>query len=130
MDARRAAAVALGAVVGASLRWAVIRLLGPSALDPALLLVNVAGCLALGVVSQLPPRDMTTTSKAFLGAGLCGSLTTWSSLALQAAADVRSGAWLEAASWLTVSLVVGLSAAAIGQHVGRRRWDTSWRTHT
>ncbi len=123
MDARRVAAVALGAVIGASIRWAVVRVLGTSALDGALLIVNVVGCLALGAVSQLPPKDMTTTSKSFLGAGLCGSLTSWSSLALQAAADIRSGAWSEAAWWLAVSLVVGLAAAAVGQFLGRRRWE-------
>lgn len=132
MDARRSLAIGLGAMVGAVLRWSVTRLLGPDALDAALLVVNVAGCAALGYLTALvrrpagvapaPTRRTTPgrTTEAFLGAGLCGSLTTWSSLALTTAEHLRDGAWATGGSWLAVNLVVGLAAAVAGRHLAGR----------
>lgn len=123
MDLRRIVAVAAGAMVGATLRWGVVRLLGADGLDAALLTVNVAGCLFLGFVAELPRREASQNAEAFLGAGLCGSLTTWSSLALDTASDLRDGAWLQGSSWLALNLVLGVTSAVTGRSLGRRRTE-------
>jgi CrcB protein len=120
MDPRRAVAVAIGAMVGAGIRWAALRVFGAGAVDAVLLSVNVAGCLLLGVLSQLPPPAVDSRTMAFLGAGLCGGLTTWSSLAVETAADLRVGDWMPAAPWLAVNLVAGTAAAVAGRRLGRR----------
>lgn len=122
-DPRQAAVVSLGAVVGAVIRWAAIRLFGDSAIDEVLLAVNVAGCLLLGLVSQLPPR--LGPVRHLLGAGLAGTLTTWSSLALQSATDIRAGAWLAAAAWLAANLLIGVGAALAGRSLGVQRWGST-----
>ena len=121
MDLRRTLAIATGAMVGAALRWGITRLLGADGLDAALLGVNVAGCLVLGFVAEFPRRTFTRDHRAFLGAGLCGSLTTWSTLALETASDLRDGAYLDASSWLVLNLVVGVTAAVAGRALGRGR---------
>ena len=121
MDTRRALAIAVGAMVGSSLRWGLTRLLGADGLDVALLSVNVVGCLVLGFVAQYPQSRFSRDHRALVGAGLCGSLTTWSSLAIETASDLRGGAYLDASSWLVLNLVVGLSAAVVGRALGRRR---------
>lgn len=122
MDARRAVAVAAGAVLGASLRWAATRMAGPDGLDLVLLGVNVAGCLLLGTVSRLPPHRSSPGTQPFLEAGLSGSLTTWSSLALRTAEELRDGAWLAGGAWLVLNLAVGLAAAWVGRWLGHTRW--------
>lgn len=133
MDARRArsprilAAVAAGAVVGAGTRWAVLAALGPGAVHLSLLLVNVAGCVALGLVAELPPGRTERAAveadlRAMLGAGVCGSLTTWSSLAVESAGDLRRGAWAVALGWLAANLAGGLAAAVGGRRLGLARW--------
>lgn len=125
MDPRRAIAVALGAMAGAGIRWAAIRAFGVDSIDAVLLGLNVTGCLALGLISELPPPEVDTHTKALLGAGLCGSLTTWSSLAVETAAGLRGGEWLGASVWLSVNLAVGIGAAVLGRELARRRWAVS-----
>lgn len=122
MDLRRAVAVALGAMAGAGIRWAAIRAFGADSIDAVLLGVNVAGCFALGIIAELPPPELDTRTKALLGAGLCGSLTTWSSLAVETAAGLRAGEWLAAPVWMALNLSVGITAAVLGRELGRRRW--------
>ncbi len=125
MDPRRAAAIALGAMAGAGIRWAATRAFGAQSIDAVLLGVNVAGCLLLGFVSELPPADIDSRTKALLGAGLCGSLTTWSSIAVETAADLRAGEWLGASGWLSANITVGVLAAVVGRSAGRRRWTVT-----
>jgi len=123
MTVRQAAAIAAGAVVGAGLRWATMRVLGDDGSDVALLVANVIGCCLLGAVMCVPatgPHVERTT--AFTGAGFCGSLTTWSSLALAAAVDVRAGRWAEASSWISANVAFGLVAAFIGVRIGSALW--------
>lgn len=122
MDTRRAVAIALGAMAGAGIRWAATRALGAESIDVVLLSVNVAGCLLLGVVAELPPPDIDSRTRALLGAGLCGSLTTWSSLAVQTAAGMRAGEWLDASAWLSANIALGVLAAIGGRSLGRHRW--------
>ena len=122
MDIRRAVAVGIGAMAGASIRWAATRTFGDESLNAVLLGVNVAGCLLLGLVSELPPPDLDSRTRALLGAGLCGTLTTWSGLAVQTATGLRAGTWLAASTWLCANIAVGLTAAVAGRHLGRRRW--------
>lgn len=71
--------VALGGAVGAPVRF-----LAGHWLDRALpwgtLLVNVVGSTLLGALAALA---LDGAAYALLGTGLCGGLTTWSSLAVQ-----------------------------------------------
>jgi CrcB protein len=122
MDLRRAGAVALGAMLGAGIRWAAVLGLGDGGVGPAILAVNVVGCLVLGVVAELPPRDVDTDTRALLGAGLCGALTTWSALAVEVAGDLRAGDWTAGLGWLGANLSAGIAAAVAGRALGRRRW--------
>ncbi|MEZ5239597.1 MAG: CrcB family protein [Microthrixaceae bacterium] len=113
----RAAAVALGAVLGASLRWVVTGLLGDAGTDVGLLLVNLTGTTLLAVVTALRPGVVSARTTALLSAGLCGALTTWSSLALRTATRIDAGAWAPALGWLAANLVAGVAVAS-----GVRTW--------
>jgi CrcB protein len=116
-------ALVVGGLVGTGLRLGIDALL-PHADDAfpwSTLLINVIGSFALGAlvarVWQIAPHWL----KAGLGAGLLGSFTTFSALAVSLATLAEADEWLLAAGYLTVSLVAGLGAATAGLFLGRRR---------
>lgn len=123
MEARRAAAIAIGAMAGAGIRWALTQALGPGGVDPALLAVNLTGSLLLGILSGARPATVSARTEALLGAGFCGALTTWSSLALHTATQYRAGSWLAPSVWLLANLAGGVALALLARRATRRRWD-------
>ena len=91
--------VALGAGVGAALRFLVHRAApGPR----STLAVNAAGCLALGALVGAPDRAW-----ALLGIGLCGGLTTFSTYAVEAVEGAG-------ARYVALTTAVCLAAAGLG----------------
>jgi CrcB protein len=125
--ARELAAVVGGGAVGTGLRLAVDLLL-PHADDGfpvATLLVNVVGAFALGLlVAQLWPIAAPWL-RAGLGAGLLGSFTTFSALALSVVTLATTDQWMLALAYLVASVTLGLTAAALGLRAGHRRPPTS-----
>jgi CrcB protein len=114
-------AIVVGGLVGTGLRLGIDALL-PHADDAfpwSTLLINVVGSFALGAlvarVWQIAPHWL----KAGLGAGLLGSFTTFSALAVSLVTLAEADEWLLAAGYLSVSLVAGLGAATVGLFLGR-----------
>ena len=101
------AAVALGGAVGAVLR----HLLATAPWGPlrGVLAANTAGAAALGA---LLARVDDPALLLLLGTGLCGALTTWSTLAVQTV-DLGRGALARGAAYLAVTLALGLGAALL-----------------
>ena len=108
--------VAAGAVPGALLRWQTAVLLGPD-LPPggSDLLVNGVGSLLLGWLVTRPSRQHL---QLLLGAGFCGSLTTFSSWMLVTARLQQQG-FVMGLLWLALGLAVGLAMAWLGQRLGQ-----------
>ena len=99
--------VALGAAVGAPLRWWVSTRLDRDGRTPwGTLAVNVAGSLVLGLLSGSAADG---DAVALLGTGFCGGLTTYSAFAVQAAARGRAGA-----AYAALTVVGSLAACALG----------------
>ena len=72
--------VALGAAVGAPLRYVVGHLLDGRRLHHGTILVNLVGSFLLGWFSGL---GLSGDALALLGSGFCGALTTYSSFIVQ-----------------------------------------------
>ncbi|MFM7693320.1 MAG: fluoride efflux transporter FluC, partial [Actinomycetota bacterium] len=92
-------AVLLGGMAGTALR------LGVAESVPLLwatLAVNVAGALLLGVLYERLREHRLGRSGTWsaLGPGLCGALTTFSALQLEAVELLRDGAWKGALLYL------------------------------
>lgn len=115
-ETRRFLWVAAGAVPGALLRWQAAMLLGPY-LPPggSDALVNGVGSLLLGWLVTSPSRQ---DLQLLLGAGFCGSLTTFSSWMLVTARLQQQG-FVMGLLWLALGLAVGLAMAWLGQRLGR-----------
>ena len=91
---------------------------GRTDLPFATLLVNVVGCLLLGVLVAGWPH--ATWLRPFLGTGVLGGFTTFSTFALETdrLLDRAPGV---AVLYVALSLLLGLSAAAVGMRLGERR---------
>ncbi|WP_206665855.1 fluoride efflux transporter FluC [Pedococcus bigeumensis] len=123
-DAGLLGAVAAGGVLGSLGRYAV----GLALPHPAgsfvwsTFVVNVTGSFAMGVLvvwvlSMAAPHPWL---RPFLGVGVLGGWTTFSSYALDLHTMVQAGHGLVAAAYLLGSLVVGLVAVGLGISLGER----------
>ena len=102
----------LAAASGGLLRFAseyAIPPIGRAAFPRATFTVNVVGAFILGLVAHAP-HDV----RLVVGTGLCGALTTFSGVSLQAFRRVRAGATLSAANYLAITFTVGIALAALG----------------
>ena len=117
--------VGVGGAIGAVLRYVVGTAVqagtGPG-FPWGTLVVNVAGCLAVGVVSALADRrgDLTPETRAFLVVGVLGGFTTFSAFANETAHAARSGA--AALAFLNVLASVTLCLAAVWAGRGLVAW--------
>lgn len=114
-------AVLVGGLLGTGLRLAVDVALphDADAFPFGMLAVNVVGSFALAVLVARVWRIAPAWLRAGLGAGLLGSFTTFSAIALAVVTLGASGAGLLAAGYVAVTLVAGLGAAFLGLRLGR-----------
>lgn len=81
-------------------------------------LINLAGSFALGaLVARLWPVAPEWL-RVGLGPGLLGSFTTFSALAVSAVELTSAGAGVTAVTYVAVSFVGGIAAAALGIRLG------------
>ena len=104
--------VALGAAVGAPLRYLVDRAVGSHNFPWGTLGVNVAGSFLLGLLSG---AALAGDGLAVLGVGFCGGFTTYSSFAVQ---THRLG-WARGAAYSTLTIVTALAACTSGYLIGQ-----------
>ena len=109
--------VALGAAVGAPLRYLTDRLLQArygAARPWGTLTVNVTGSLILVLVLGL---SLSPGLVALLGTGFCGALTTYSTFSWETLALARRGEQAAALAYALISILAGLGAAHLGTAV-------------
>jgi CrcB protein len=114
------AVVAAGGAVGTLARAGLAEALphDPDSWPWATFIVNVAGALVLGIVAR---RLGGTTSYAFLGAGLCGAMTTFSTLQLELYDLIDGGHAALAAAYAAATIAGGLGAVVAGDRIGQHR---------
>lgn len=118
---RAAAWVAVGGVVGTAGRYGLALLWPPSAggWPWATFVVNVLGAFVLGGLLEALVRAGDDSGwrrrlRLLVGTGFCGSLTTYSTFAVEADLLVRDRATGIAVAYLATSLVSGAAAVAAG----------------
>ena len=122
-DRREIAAVFAGGCAGAVLR----ALLGealvhdPGAWPWATLIVNLAGAFALGwLVTRLQERvPPSLYRRPLLGTGLCGALTTFSTMQVELLQMLDADRLGLAAAYAAVSLALGLLTVALATNLAR-----------
>ena len=118
------AAVALGGALGSTARWAVAEALPHASgqLPWATLLTNVVGCALIGVLMVLVAerwRDQRLV-RPFLGTGILGGFTTFSTYVVDTRTLVATGHAAVATAYLLGTLVAGLLAVVLGLRLTER----------
>lgn len=117
------AAVAAGGALGSLARWGLAAVLphAGSGWPWSTLIVNVTGSLLLGVLLVVVDRRPAhRLAYPFLGVGVLGGWTTFSTMMTDVAGLVAAQAVGRAGAYLLVSLVTGLLATAAGLLLARR----------
>jgi fluoride exporter len=123
-DRRELAAIFAGGVIGALARLGLVEALPftPGRWPWATFAANVVGTLALGYfTTRLQERlPLSAYRRPFLGTGLCGALTTFSTLQLELLQMLEHGEGGLAAGYAAASVAAGLLAIALTTNLVRR----------
>jgi fluoride exporter len=123
-DYRELAAVFAGGALGSLARVALSKL---AVADPAswpwvTFTVNIVGAFLVGyfttrLLERLPPSSYR---RPLLGTGLCGGLTTFSTMQVESLKMIEHGHWRLALAYTVTSIVLGLLAVQVATALVRR----------
>lgn len=123
-DNRELAAVFVGGAIGTAARAAIATLTAP---DPArwpwpTFVVNIVGAFVLGYVSTrlLERLPQSSYRRPLLGTGLCGGLTTFSTMQVETVRMLEHQHYGLALSYTATSLVLGFAAVQVASGLVRR----------
>jgi CrcB protein len=111
--------VGTGGFIGSVSRFLASRFMQdnfPSAFPFGTFLVNIAGCLLIGLIYGFSERSsmLTPEWKMFLAVGFCGGFTTFSTFANENLALLRDGAFFNFFLYTSLSVFLGIAAAFLG----------------
>ena len=111
--------VGLGSFCGGALRYYISTLmknLCNQGFPWGTLLVNLVGCLLIGIVFGLFGKMGTQQSSwcLMLTAGFCGGFTTFSAFANESIQMLQSGNTLNLIIYISTSVIVGIALVALG----------------
>jgi CrcB protein len=88
----------------------------PSSFPLGTFLVNVSGCLLIGLIYGIAEKGnlMTPDTRIFLATGLCGGYTTYSSFAFENLSLLGNGEWFYFSLYLGLSIILGIAATWLG----------------
>jgi fluoride exporter len=131
LQARRVAVVLAGGFVGGLTRYeAITHWATASGTFPwATFVVNTAGAFVLGllIIVVLDVIGPSTYARPLIGAGFCGALTTFSSVAVAVDEFIAHNHVGLGFGYLAASLAAGLAAVAVGAWLGRQLPPTNSR---
>jgi CrcB protein len=118
--------VIVGGMVGAPLRYLTDRAVQTrhdTVFPWGTFAVNVVGCLILGLLTGAVAAGTAGSHlQLFLGTGLCGALTTYSTFSYETLRLTETGAGFYAAANVLVSVTAGLGAAFAGVSFAQALW--------
>lgn len=117
-------AVALGGALGSVARYGAGLLLVRSGdgFPVATLAVNVIGAFLIGLLARVfSAPDHDPVLRLALTAGFCGGFTTFSTFSAETITLLQQGRSGRAAAYVSLTLVLGFGATALGLFIGRSR---------
>src|SRR5213592_807100 len=124
VDRRELAAIFAGGAAGALLRAGLVEALPPRPghWPWATFLVNVVGTALLGYfTTRLQERlPLSAYRRPLLGTGICGALTTFSTMQVELVVMLDDGRLALAASYAAASIAVGFITMTVATNLTRR----------
>ena len=114
-----------GGFIGSALRYAVggfvARLRSGWSFPIETLVINVLGCLVIGLLAGLAESRgvFTGVTRVFLFIGVLGGFTTFSAFGYETFQLMRDGQWLTASGSVTLQIVLGIGAVWAGHVLAR-----------
>jgi CrcB protein len=107
-----------GSFIGGSARFFISALLptkDPSAFPYATCIVNLLGCLFIGILfGFFEKMNISESWKIFLMVGILGGFTTFSAFSLELMNLLRHGNWIGGCIYISTSVFLGLLATYSG----------------
>jgi CrcB protein len=112
--------VFVGGGLGAVLRYAISIWIPfkDKGFPTATFLVNVLGCLLIGVLWYGLAKSEATWLRPFIIVGLLGGFTTFSSFGLETFRLLQEGQWAPGLAYFFLSNIVGLLFVYLGSKIG------------
>jgi CrcB protein len=124
VDRRELVAILAGGVIGAWLRTGLVELIpvSPGEWPWATFIANLLGAFALGYfATRLQERlPLSAYRRPLLGTGLCGALTTFSTVQVELVGLAQDGYGGLAAAYAATSIALGFVALQVATNVVRR----------
>lgn len=124
------ALIGLGGAVGTLARWGLEsrfpidgRALPWTTMGINILGAGLLGCLLAWLAWSGPDRGWRRRIRLTLGTGLLGGFTTYSAFSVETVTWLRLGMWWAAAAYIVLTVLGGLFAAGMGDHL-----TTAWLT--
>lgn len=115
--------VFIGGGIGSVLRYVIGKYLNntETGIPYGTFLVNIIGCLLIGIILGLAARNNTLNSNQtlILATGFCGGFTTFSTFAYENHVLLKSGDFTSFAVYTIASFVVGFLAVFFGLQIIR-----------
>jgi fluoride exporter len=118
----------VGGFIGSALRYGLggwlARMKGGATFPWETLVINVAGCLAIGVLAALAETRglFTGTTRVFVFVGILGGFTTFSTFGYETFQLLRDGQHAAAAASAALQFVLGIGAVWAGNTLVRAVW--------
>jgi CrcB protein len=115
--------LAIGGALGAIARYqvaAIVQARHPVGFPSGTFVVNISGCLVMGVVTTVMSERLVHPNWRFLiPIGFIGAYTTFSTFELETYRALTDGAWLIGVANVAASVLVGYAALWLGVILGR-----------
>lgn len=116
--------VAAGGAIGAGARHLTAKaalVLLPATFPWGTYLINVAGCLVMGVVAGLASNGaMSPSTRLFVATGILGGYTTFSTFGLETQGLLSNGRMSAALAYVLGQVILGVLGIFLGLAVARR----------
>jgi fluoride exporter len=114
----------LGGFIGTALRFLLTRFIQESSnsLFPwPTLMINIAGCLLIGIIMGVSEKDdfLSPDLRLFLTVGICGGFTTFSSFSNDSFLLLRDKEWLLFSLYTSFSFFFCILAAYMGRIISK-----------